>query len=280
MYVDNDAEGRLGFDVAIRGPELVSTPTVLALHGFPQGARSFEKVTEDLVAAGLRVVAPDQRGYSPNATPIGREHYTNDALAGDVIGLLDALGIDKVHLVGHDWGSHVAWVTAAMFPERVHSLTAVSVPHPEAYARSFRESETQRKSAEYIKLFWQEGKAEHVLLAEDARRLRAMLGDVDPNLVDYYVARMQQPGALTGALSWYRAMGLSPSPVPNVTVPTTFVWSDQDIAISRDAAVLCERYVDGEFEFLVIEGVSHWIPERAPEALSAAILTRVAGSAR
>lgn len=268
--------GELRFDVAVIGPEAAdAVETVVALHGFPQSSRSFAEVGHRLAARGIRVIAPDQRGYSPGARPEGPGAYRDDLLAADVLGLIDHYGVSRAHLLGHDWGAHVAWVLAATHPERVSTLTAVSVPHPTAYAAAFRQSAEQREASAYIKLFWVPGKAEEVLLADGARRLRGMLQVVPADLTDYYVQRMQQPGALTAALSWYRAMRSDGPPTPDVTVPTTYVWSDRDIAISHEAARLCAEHVTGDYTFVRLDGVTHWIPEEAPDELTAAVLDRV-----
>ena len=124
----------------------------------------------------------------------------------------------------------------------MRSLTAVSVPHPAAYTAAFRVDPEQKERSAYIRLFWQEGKAEEVLLADDARRLRRMYdvenSGISPETVDEYVAVLSAPGALTAALNWYRAMS-SDSRVDKVEVPTTYVWSDADVAIGRTAAEAC-----------------------------------------
>ena len=267
--------GPLTFDVWDTGSSAAEGPTVVALHGFPQGAQSYARVAEILSARGARVIAPDQRGYSPQARPVGVEHYNQEILAKDVIGLLDAMGLDKVYLVGHDWGANVAWVTAALFPDRVNALTAVSVPHPSAFAEAYKTDPDQKKRSEYIQLFWKEGKAEEVLLDDDARRLKGMLGDVDPKQIDYYAGRLQEPGALTAALSYYRAMNSSNAATPPVTVPTTYVWSDGDTALGPTGAKLCEKYVTGDYKLVTLEGISHWVPELAPEQLADAIADRM-----
>jgi pimeloyl-ACP methyl ester carboxylesterase len=114
------------------------------------------------------------------------------------------------------------------------------------------------------------------LLEDDARRLRAMYeGHVRPAQVDSYVAQLSEPGALTAALNWYRAMRSDLAALPAVTVPTTFVWSDQDPAIGRVAAERCGEFVDADFRFVELTGISHWIPEQDSEVLAEAILARI-----
>lgn len=273
VTIDRDEAGELTFDLWTSGP--ADGPVVLALHGFPQGAQSYREVAGLLAAQGIRTIAFDQRGYSPGARPERVEFYRDDILADDAIAVARALGHDRVNLVGHDWGSHIAWVTAARYPETVTTLTAVSVPHPAAYADAYKNDQDQAKRAEYIKYFWKVGVAEDGLLADDARRLRAALDDVPPELIDYYVDRLRQPGALTAALNYYRAMHPGSAGTPPVTMPTTYVWSDNDQALGRAGAEACEQYVDADYRFVVLEGVSHWIPERAPQDLADAIAARV-----
>ncbi|MDI9991778.1 alpha/beta hydrolase [Rhodococcus ruber] len=266
--------GDLTFDVHTAGP-VDGTPVEL-LHGFPETARSWESVAPQLAEAGLRVLAPDQRGYSPGARPDGVAAYTVDLLVGDVVGLLDATGLDRAHLVGHDWGAAVAWQVAAHHPDRITTLTAVSVPHPAAYGWALREDADQQARAAYIKLLRQEGKAEHVLLEDDARRLRAMYGDrVSSESIDEYVRVLSEPGALTATLNWYRAMTREFAELAPVRVPTTYVWSTADSALGRAGAERCGEFVDAPYEFVVLDDVSHWVPEEAPDALAKAILARI-----
>lgn len=273
--------GDLTFDVRVDGPE--DGRPVLLLHGFPQTSGCWSAVTPLLASAGLRTYAPDQLGYSPGARPADPDAYTAQNLAQVTADLMTALDIPVADVVGHDWGANVAWTLAAWHTDRVRSLTAVSVPHPAAYTAAFRVDPEQKERSAYIRLFWQEGKAEEVLLADDARRLRRMLlgsdGEtgVPVEAVDEYVAVLSAPGALTAALNWYRAMS-SDNRVDPVTVPTTYVWSDADVAIGRTAAEACEQFVTGDYRFVALPGVTHWIPEEAPEQLAAAILGRVASS--
>jgi pimeloyl-ACP methyl ester carboxylesterase len=272
--------GDLTFDVRIDGPD--DGRPVLLLHGFPQTALSWAAVTPLLTEAGLRTYAPDQLGYSPGARPAEVGAYSMPNLAQVTADLMTALDVPRADVVGHDWGANVAWTLAAWHPDRVRSLTAVSVPHPAAYTVAYRVDPEQKERSAYIRLFWQPGKAEDVLLADDARRLRRMLrGDGDTGVpeeaIDEYVAVLSAPGALTAALNWYRAMS-SGIRVDKVDVPTTYVWSDADVAIGRTAAEACTEFVTGDYRFVHLPGVTHWIPEQAPEQLAAAILDRIAST--
>ncbi|MEV6232056.1 alpha/beta hydrolase [Saccharopolyspora shandongensis] len=263
--------GPLTFDVALAGG--AQARPVLLLHGFPETARSWDLVSARLVAAGLRTIAPNQRGYSPGARPDGAEQYGVAHLVADAVGIIDALGLSEVDVVGHDWGSVVAWHLAGWHPERVRTLTAVSVPHPAAFGWALRNDADQQRRSEYIKLFRQEGKAEQVLLADGAKRLRAVFSDgVPAELVDEHVRVLSEPGALTAALNWYRAMSGDMRELGDVTVPTTYVWSTEDGALGRAGALRCGDHVAATYRFVQLEGVSHWIPEEAPDALAEAVL--------
>ncbi|QBJ95090.1 alpha/beta hydrolase [Rhodococcus sp. ABRD24] len=265
----------LTFDVTVAGPD-DGVPIVL-LHGFPESSASWRPITPRLTATGLRVIAPNQRGYSPGARPVAVEDYRIDHLVGDVIGLLDAFGLESAHLVGHDWGAAVAWQVAGRHPDRIRSLTAVSVPHPTAFGWALREDADQQRRSGYIGLLRTEGKAEAVLLEDDSRRLRAMFGhDNDPDLVETHVRLLAEPGALTAAMNWYRAMAPDLSDLPPVRVPTTYVWSTADPALGPAGARRCGEFVDAPYRFVVLEGGSHWIPEENPDALADAVLARVA----
>ncbi|TWH66014.1 pimeloyl-ACP methyl ester carboxylesterase [Micromonospora olivasterospora] len=199
-----DARG-LTFEVRAGGP--ADGEAVLLLHGFPQHGGEWDEVVPALHAAGLRTYAPDQRGYSPGARPVDVAAYRVPELVADAVALLDALGADAAHVVGHDWGAIVAWALAAGHPDRVRTLTAVSVPHPAAMAHALATSAEQKARSSYIALFRRPGTAEKALLALDAAALRRMLGGVGgADRVARYAEPMREPGALTAALNWYRAM--------------------------------------------------------------------------
>jgi pimeloyl-ACP methyl ester carboxylesterase len=271
--------GEYLFDVTEEGPQ--NAPAVVLLHGFPQTSASFGHVARLLAEDGLRTVALDQRGYSPGARPLEVSAYAMPELVGDVLGLLDVLGLPSADLVGHDWGSLVAWSVAATAPDRIRTLTAVSVPHPRALyeilADAGEAGEEQRQRSSYVQLFrMEDGKPEEVLLGDDARALRGVFDPLPEESYEPHVAAMSRPGTLTAALNWYRAIDPKDSlALPAVTVPTTFVWSTADIAIGRAAAERCAEYVTADYRFVELEGISHWIPDQAPEALARAVADRV-----
>jgi pimeloyl-ACP methyl ester carboxylesterase len=199
-------------------------------------------------------------------------------LVADVLAIADWLGGHQFHLVGHDWGAAVAWAVGGTHQARLRTLNIVSVPHPKAFADALANSQEQRDSSSYIQLFREEGKGEEVLGGDDFATLRAMLstaGSADD--VEEYMRVLGQPGALTAALNWYRAMqaGLVGDIGP-ITMPTMFVWSTNDIALGREGAEATGKYVDGPYRFEVLEGVSHWIPEQASDDLNRLVLDHLA----
>jgi pimeloyl-ACP methyl ester carboxylesterase len=254
--------------------------TVVLLHGFPQSAGEWRAQLDALGAAGYRCVAPDQRGYSPGARPETVEAYGIDHLVGDVLDLCDHLGVEQVDLVGHDWGAIVAWVMAARHPERLRTLTVVSVPHPEAFADAYASaSSTQHEMSSYIDVFRAPGDAgERMLLGDDGGGIQRMFEHVGlgPEAAAEHAGVHGEPGALTAGLNWYRATHPTMMRgVPPVAVPTLFVWSSADPAISREAADGCAQYVTGPFRYEVLEGVDHWVPELEADRLNELLLAHL-----
>src|SRR3954451_15602591 len=262
------------FDALAAGPE--DGPPVLLLHGFPEDARQWDHQLAALASAGYRAVAFDQRGYSPGVRPAQVADYGPEALVGDVVAVADALGGTQFDLVGHDWGAAVAWMTAAAHPGRLRTLTTVSTPHGAALVEALRSDPDQRRRSAYFELFRTPGAAERALL--DDGELRRLYAGLPAHRIEDYVARFSQPGALTAALNWYRAMRPPANRGP-ITTPTLYVWSTGDAFMGETAARGVERHVAGPYRFEILEGVSHWISEEAPEVLSALVLDHL-GSAR
>lgn len=266
------SRGRYTFDVIDSGP-IDGTPVVL-LHGFPQRADSWNAVSEHLHARGLRTYAPDQRGYSPGARPRTRWGYRGSQLKDDIVALIAEIG-GPVHLVGHDWGAAVGWAVAGDSPELISSYTAVSVPHPGAFIGSMVKSNQALKSY-YMGIFQLPGVPELVMSQRVAGKYLRHAG-MTAEMVESYFTDIVEYGALTGGLGWYRGLPFtSPGELGGkITVPTTLVWSTNDIALGRKGAELTERYVSGPYELEVYDGLTHWIPDEAPERLAASITTRI-----
>jgi pimeloyl-ACP methyl ester carboxylesterase len=256
---------------------------VLCLHGFPQRCTSWSGVAQRLEATGLRVVAMNQRGYSPGARPTDVAAYALPNLIADVVAMIEALSTasgGSVHLVGHDWGGVVGWQVAARRPDLVRTWTAVSTPHQAALNEVLARDAAQRERFGYILKFREQGAAEAMLLAHDGAGLKTMYGGFVPQeQVAGDVAFFSEPGVLTAALSWYRAMGLDdPGELPRVTVPTSYIWGSGDPAFGVEAAELTGSYVDAPYRFVGLEGASHWLPDEAADTLAEVITERVASA--
>lgn len=266
--------GDFTFDARTAGPD--DGEVVLLLHGFPQTSYEWRHQLRALGEAGFRAVAPDQRGYSPGARPSGVEDYALPFLVGDVLGLADALGADRFHVVGHDWGAVVAWAVAIAARDRVITANPVSVPHPDAFARVLSDPDScQVAASSYFDVFVQPD-SEDAFLANDHALLRGIFAGIDAEAVAEYVRVLGSKPALGAALNWNRAnigdRNLQGPAVGPVEVPTMFTWSDGDTALCIDGAVLTEEYVEGPYRFEVLEGITHWIPDLAPEAMTALLV--------
>jgi pimeloyl-ACP methyl ester carboxylesterase len=262
----------LTFDLTDAGPQ--DGEVVVLLHGFPATRACWEEVVPLLAGAGYRVLAPDQRGYSPGARPPGRRAYRLDRLAGDVVALIDAAGAGKVHVVGHDFGAAVAWHLAAWHPERLFSVTSLAMPHGKAFVRSLASS-TQPLQSWYLLFFQLPWLPETALTGPGRQLFRRTLhrSGLDDAHIDRYLSALGQPGAATAALNWYRALPLlRPSRLRPVTVPALYVYATGDFFLGRKAADLTAREVTGPYRYEVLDGVSHWIPEEAPDVVASLVL--------
>lgn len=263
--------GELVFDARVAGP--ADGEPVVLLHGFPQTSYSYRNQLIALAEAGYRAFAPDQRGYSPGARPEPIEEYVMDKLVQDVIDMADDQGFEQFHLVGHDWGSAVAWFVAGAHPDRLITLNTISVPHPNAFADALNDPNSSQSSMSNYATFFRAEGSENTITANNAAQLRAFYDGVAEEDIDVYVAALGTPEALRGGLNWYRANDFSePSDIGPITTPTLFIWSDQDTALGRDGAEGTAAYVEGPYRFEIIEGVNHWVPDNAPEQLNALLL--------
>lgn len=205
-------------------------------------------------------------------------------LVDDVYAVADALGIERFHVVGHDWGAAVAWSVAGRDANqdlgRVQSLTALSVGHPLAFAaaRADPASDQGRQSA-YMDTFRQPG-SEDRLLADDAEVFRLLFtGSGLDEEIDDYLEVLGDPAALRSALNWYRAMELvSVDSAADIEVPTLMVWSSADIALGREQATESAGHVSGSFTYVELDGISHWIPAQAPAAVVEDLLPHLAAT--
>ena len=264
--------GDLTFDVRDSGP--ADGEPVVLLHGFPQDGSCWDDVVPLLNDAGLRTLAPDQRGYSPGARPRGRAAYALEECALDVLAVLDAAGLARAHVVGHDWGGAVAWQLAGGHEDRIRSATVLSTPHPGALMRAVPGKQALRSS--YVALFQVPVLPE--LLVPRTLKSALRRSGLPEEAAERYVARLGDSGAIGPALNWYRALPWSArTPSGRSRVPTTYVWGRQDPALGPRAAQLTARYVAAPYRFVPLDA-GHWLPETRPREVAELILERTAAT--
>jgi pimeloyl-ACP methyl ester carboxylesterase len=244
-------------------------PPVLLLHGFPDTHVVWRKQIGVLADAGFRVIAPDLRGYGETEAPRFVRDYRLDVLRSDILALLEVLGIDKVRLVGHDWGAVIGWQLCMAAPSRLERFVALSVGHPAALCRA---GLAQRLRMAYVLGFLIPGVAEHALKFANWLFLRKFTRD--RTQIGYWRRNLGRPGRLRAALNYYRAnIGLGMAQGwPAVHVPVMGVWSDGDPALGEKQMRDSGRYVQAEFRYERIEGADHWLQLTAPDKLNTLLL--------
>jgi pimeloyl-ACP methyl ester carboxylesterase len=265
LWVDNEG---IRLSVRLEG----EGPTVLLLHGWPDTGALWDEVARDLVGAGYRTAAPDLRGCGASDKPSHLEAYRVHHLVGDVKAIVDALGGQSVHLVGHDWGSNLAWATASFLPDLVDRLAAISVGHPTAFCSGGLD---QQLKSWYMLLFHFEGLGEAFLRQNDYEAMRRWMRH--PR-TDEVIAELERDGQMTAQLMWYRAnvrpdtfVSAPPNLAP-IRAPTLGVWSSGDFALSERQMIESAAFCEHGFTYQRLESVGHWIPLEAPHELSATLI--------
>ena len=241
---------------------------VVLLHGFPDSGRVWRHQVPALAEAGFRVIVPDLRGYGRSDKPAAVEAYALQAFAGDVLAVMDDVGIERAHVVGHDVGAALAWGLAARARDRVDHLVALSVGHPATFRAGGFE---QHQKSWYMLLFQFEGIAEEWLSANDWANFRAWARHPDADAV---IAELEANGSLTPALNYYRA-NLPPEAwlrpgreLPPVEAPTMGVWSSGDIALTERQMTDSAKNVAGPWRYERLDGPGHWMQLEAPEEVN------------
>jgi len=249
---------------------------VVLLHGFPEFWYGWRHQVPALAEAGFRLLVPDQRGYNLSERPKAACAYRLEELVGDVLGLLDYYGCERVCLAGHDWGAAVAWSLAMNFPSRLERLAILNVPHPAVMAEFVRKSPRQMLKSWYIAFFQIPGLADRLLrLGNYAAASRLLTssgktGTFSPDDIAEYKQAWSNSGGLTGSIDWYRAVVRYPFPVPDdlrVRVPVLVLWGKRDIALSAGMAERSlELSADGRLVYY--ENATHWVQHDEAEAVN------------
>ncbi|MCE3608353.1 alpha/beta hydrolase [Massilia sp. P8910] len=244
-------------------------PPVLLLHGFPDTHKVWRTQIDALAGAGYRVIAPDLRGFGKTEAPAKQDAYALAQLRADIVGLLDALGIARVLLVGHDWGSVIGWNVCMVAPERVERFVALSVGHPAAYTAG---GPLQLLKGYYVMVFQLRGIAEAMIKAFDWRAVRKLA--TTPQQFEEWRADLDRPGRLTAALNYYRAnLGMFfERSWPTVKVPVLGLWSANDVALTEAQMRESGKYVSATFEYQRIDKVGHWLQIEAADQINRHLL--------
>jgi pimeloyl-ACP methyl ester carboxylesterase len=290
VATDAPGYGRLTFDgLAAGDPDAARHgKLVLFLHGFPTTAESYREILPRVAAEGYYAVAINQRGYSPGARPEAVEAYGIAELVRDVGRVADALGGTTFHVVGHDWGGAVAWVSAVLLRDRISTLTVLSTPHPDALSDGMADpTHPQHEASAYMTTLRGVGSEDRLLVdgadsftatfgpakAGPSPELARDVGGIPTDKVARYADVLATSDALRAALNWYRA---NPLPIPvklgPVTVPTLYLWGADDRAFVRATAAATASHVEGPYVFRELAGKSHWLPEEAADDIVESLL--------
>jgi pimeloyl-ACP methyl ester carboxylesterase len=219
-------------------------------------------------------VVPDLRGFGESDKPVAVEAYQMPLLVGDVVGMLDALGLTRVRVVSHDWGAVVGWLLAAMLPERVERLVAMAVGHPGSFARPTIE---QREKSWYMLFVQFAGIAEEQLMRDDWQLMRAW--GRNHAEAHHWIADLSRPGALSAALNWYRAnvhpaasVATDAAELPAVRVPVLGMWSSGDAFLTEAQMTNSARFISAGWTYERVDGASHWLQLDQPERINASLV--------
>ena len=258
----------VSLDVEVQG----SGAAVLLIHGFPDTKRPWSKQTPALLDAGYQVITYDQRGYGASDKPEAVDAYSIVFLAMDATAVLDAVGVQKAHVVGHDWGAAVAWAAASFAPDRVDHLVALSVGHPSSFGTA---GFAQREKSWYMLLFQFHPQAEQWLTMNGWANAREWSKHPD---LDAVIADLERDGSLTPALNYYRAnvnadaLVGPPLELPAIQSPTMGVWSSGDFALTEQQMTGSAAFCASGFRYERVEGPGHWLQWEAPDEVNGLLL--------
>jgi pimeloyl-ACP methyl ester carboxylesterase len=304
--------GALGSDIAaieLSVHEAGSGPSVVMCHGFPELAYSWHHQLATLAKGGFRAIVPDMRGYGASDRPDAIEAYDLEHLAADMVGLLDALDIEKAVFAGHDWGGFVVWAMPVLHPERTLGVIGVNTPNFPFPTTTLYRSLVDADDKMYILWFQEPGVAESFVdqrtrvvfeklmrravpleetLAQAERdgvdfnpflRIDALglLGEplLTPAELDYYTRAYQNAG-FRGGINWYRNIDRNAERLPGVgttklLLPSLMITAEWDPALTPALAAGMPS-ICSDLEMHMIEGCGHWTQQEKPEELSGLML--------
>lgn len=264
-------------------------PIVFCLHGFPDTSRSFRHQLPALAAAGYRAIAPAMRGYEPSSQPSDGD-YSMIRMAEDLVGWIDSLGNEPVHLMGHDWGAIVAYAAGALAPDRFHSIATMAVPHPGRMQREgIAKVPKQLLNSWYTMFFQLPGLSDFAVEARDWALIEKLWRDWSPSWtvpaeeMAHLKNTLAQPGVKRAALGYYRAMftrstegakkteKLFESPIP---VPTLALTGARDGCIDTRLYDVSMKHEDfpGGLEVVRVDHAGHFLHQEKPAELNSILI--------
>jgi pimeloyl-ACP methyl ester carboxylesterase len=254
-------------------------PLVILLHGFPDFWYGWRKQIPYLVEQGYRVWIPDQRGYNLSDKPEAVAAYTLDQTSDDVRGLIEAAGVEKAYVIGHDWGAGVTWRFGQRYPQYIHKMITLNTPHNSVFRKYMRTHGQQFRRSWYMFYFqlpflpqWTISAMNWKPFANTVKNSANPGSFTDADLTEYRQA-WAKTGDGSSMIAWYRAamqVRVQKLPSPRITVPTLLIWGVNDIALEREMADLSmDLCDDGRVTYL--EDASHWVHLDAPDRVNTLI---------
>jgi pimeloyl-ACP methyl ester carboxylesterase len=236
---------------------------ILLIHGWPDTSAVWDLVCAQLISKGRRCIIPDQRGCGQSSKPADTSSYAALELVSDLVAVMDHLGIERCHVVGHDWGANLGWALASFFPQRVASLVVMGVGHPTSFRSAGLE---QQMRSWYTLLFFHEGVGEAFLRRNNYEAMREWLRHPRTDLI---IAELERDGQMEAQLRWYRAnippsaFVSDPPTMPPIEPDVLGIWSSDDLALSESQMTNSAQYCRGTFTYRRIDNYGHWLPIEA-----------------
>ncbi|WP_299275154.1 alpha/beta hydrolase [uncultured Psychroserpens sp.] len=249
---------------------------VILLHGFPETSYMWKQLMSSFSEKGFYCVAPNLRGYSKNACPKGKKHYSLDQLSKDVLNISRYLNTSKFHLVGHDWGAAIGWKLVHDYQDNILSWTGISVPHLQAFGKAIVVDPEQIKMSQYIKNFQLPFLPEIQIRKHDFKVFKKLWKHSKSDEIDDYLSVFRNPKQLTAALNYYRGnykllkTAAKKQILGDIEVPTLFIWGNKDLAIGSFSVDESHQYMRSDYEFIELDA-GHWLIQTNYQELNEAI---------
>lgn len=258
---------------------------VVLLHGFPQFWYAWRHQIPAL-AKHFKVIVPDLRGYGKTDKPAKVADYRADIIASDIADLIRALGYKKAHIAGHDWGGAIAWNIALKHPEVVDRLAVLNCPYPILFSKALKSNFHQIRKSWYIFFFQIPCIPELVFklfgksIIKAAMRGNAIRKEAftDEDL-EQYLSAMQEPGAFTAALNYYRAafrsrlhVKKSDGKKKKIAAQTLLIWGEKDSVLGKELTYGMDPFFSGSLDIHYIPNCSHWVNEEQPDLVNSLLI--------